>query len=640
MSTLIKETYFTFDPGSPYVPGSPGTPYSPERLIWEPQVVCGLEPNVPGHWEYIISGYSSTRIFVPDAPYPGVGVYISWVCRTELVPVHVLATAYVPPTPAIPGVASSLITDYNLGWNAGARSIEFFRNDGFVEFTVPGSTVGACVGLSTTDDSATYVDIDHAFYVARDVARIYERGIERLYIGASAGVVYRIQRAAGVVTYYVDDVLVYTSALTTTLPAFLDASMYAGGDTVTDAIIDDLANIAISLPTLSVLAGDAYASCSISMRTLLLLGGDAASTSPNLTDLMEDFASGLVSEGETRRLAGIVATANLSIAPLQILGGSGDIAGGTITIAPITIDAGSALAAPPYALASIATGYLTLAGTGLAGAFGGADVETRSLLLLGGEGSYADSQLSLPSLIVYGSTYEGLLEGSLLSGASVATPLAGDYVIVVLMDVDLSVSAVLAVQLTKTATMDVSLSMNAALTAIISQLAVSMSNTLSITTGAPPTDEDTQAWVLNMDNEAVSTYENFGFNSFAKLGDEYFGCKADGLFVLDGDTDDGALIRASINYGKQDFGSKMLKRPEYAYIGVSSTGTMYVKLTANGTAYTYAARRADADLSTQRVEFGRGISANYMQFEIYNHDGGDFELDSVEFHYVELTRRI
>ena len=54
----------------------------------------------------------------------------------------------------------------------------------------------------------------------------------------------------------------------------------------------------------------------------------------------------------------------------------------------------------------------------------------------------------------------------------------------------------------------------------------------------------------------------------------------------------------------------------------------------------YEARRNDADLSVQRFDIGKGINANYLTFEIFNQDGCDFELDSVEFFYVEMKRRI
>ena len=156
----------------------------------------------------------------------------------------------------------------------------------------------------------------------------------------------------------------------------------------------------------------------------------------------------------------------------------------------------------------------------------------------------------------------------------------------------------------------------------------------------PPLDSGNSAWVLNWDSSASVRYENYDFTSFAKIGDRYYGVKPDGIYLLEGDDDDGVNIRASASFGKLDFGTPNKKRVPHAYIGVSSGGTMYLRVTANGQTFTYAARRADSDMRTQRVDLGKGLMASYMEFELYNHDGCDFELNSVDFAFVELTRRI
>ena len=146
--------------------------------------------------------------------------------------------------------------------------------------------------------------------------------------------------------------------------------------------------------------------------------------------------------------------------------------------------------------------------------------------------------------------------------------------------------------------------------------------------------------MVNWDSKASTKYENYDFNSFAQIGQRYYGVKADGVYLLEGDDDAGVPIRASLSFGKLDFGSMFKKRVPYAYMGVSSTGKMYLKVTANGETYTYAARRSDDHLRAQRVDLGRGLTATYMEFELYNSNGADFELGSVEFSFMPLTRKI
>jgi hypothetical protein len=657
-NSLYKEVRVTYDPGTPAVPGTPGRAGSPERLVYETRHVCGLEPAWPGHWEYVITGYTSTRVWVPDTPMPGVGVMtFNYVCHDELVPVHVPAVAAVAPTPGTPGSAATLSTDYNLGWNSSSRSISFFNGDGYVEFYVPESTVGAVVGLNNVDVTTSYVDIDHGFYVTRGVARVYENGVEKAYLGFIGPGRYRVERVAGVVRYYVDGALLYTSALASTGTVFLDSSLYSGGDLVDTPALGGLSSSGAPLPRildpraplvpgalallpLQISGGDAYASASLVLARPVAFGGVAGSVSPNIDAIMQAYASGTITEAQMYELLSVVASGNLLLAPLSVFAGDHAKADALVTLAPMTIDGGAALAAPPYALASLATAYLQVSGTGQQGAFGGADLALLPVILLASDHAYAAASLPLQPLTAYGFTYEGPLDASVLSGANVSADLVGAYDIALVMRSDMTIAAVLAVQSVLSETMPNSLSVDAALAAIISQLGATMTTPLSIATTVPPTAEDAQVWVLNMDSQAVSTYEGFGFNSFAKFDGAYFGCKDDGVFTLEGNTDAGALIRASVNYGKLDFGSNFQKQPVQAYLGVSSTGVMYVKVTVGGVAYTYAARSSSATLATHRVDFGKGLKANYIQFEVYNKNGGDFELDSVEFKYVELTRRI
>ena len=147
-------------------------------------------------------------------------------------------------------------------------------------------------------------------------------------------------------------------------------------------------------------------------------------------------------------------------------------------------------------------------------------------------------------------------------------------------------------------------------------------------------------WVVNVDTGATSRYEAFDFNSFAEIDGHYFGCRADGVYELEGDTDDGDPIRAMVSFGKQDFGTSALKRITNAYVGVSSTGKLVLKVIADGAEYDYVARDSSEYMQTQRFDTGRGLRLNQLEFELYNQDGDDFELSSVEFAVLATKRRI
>lgn len=147
-------------------------------------------------------------------------------------------------------------------------------------------------------------------------------------------------------------------------------------------------------------------------------------------------------------------------------------------------------------------------------------------------------------------------------------------------------------------------------------------------------------WSVNPESGSAA-YENFPFNSFARIGGRNYGASEAGIFELVGDDDAGAPIHASINLGKRDFGSPALKGISYAYLGVKSTGQMVVRVTTpEGNSYLYQTRSADAFMATQRADFGKGLRAHYLELEIYNQDGGDFTLERLEFVVNELKRRI
>jgi hypothetical protein len=157
-------------------------------------------------------------------------------------------------------------------------------------------------------------------------------------------------------------------------------------------------------------------------------------------------------------------------------------------------------------------------------------------------------------------------------------------------------------------------------------------------------------WVLNLDTGGSTSYTNYQFNSFGVLAGHAFGVRSDGIYRLEGDTDAGAVIPVTLDFGRRDFGTPALKRLESAYFGVGTYGTLYLRVTDNeGNAYVYAARRSETSPKQHRVDVGRGFLASMIRFELLNYDpanpaasgnGADFELESVEFVAAELTRKI
>lgn len=125
----------------------------------------------------------------------------------------------------------------DLGWNAGARSIVMELGDCTTTFKPSPDCVGVVVGLSTSDNGPMITDIQHGFYFRRDsvgqVFTVIERGTSKTVPATySIDDQFHVNRLSGVVTYWKNDTVVYTSDTPSIGPVFLDASLYSTGDRV------------------------------------------------------------------------------------------------------------------------------------------------------------------------------------------------------------------------------------------------------------------------------------------------------------------------------------------------------------------------------------------------------------------------
>jgi hypothetical protein len=156
----------------------------------------------------------------------------------------------------------------------------------------------------------------------------------------------------------------------------------------------------------------------------------------------------------------------------------------------------------------------------------------------------------------------------------------------------------------------------------------------------PDLHEDGVVWVVNMDTNASSQYEQYGFNSFFTRNGIHYGVADDGIYELSGDDDAGQPIEALAMLPKSNLGDGYLKNVPNFYVGVSSTGKMILKANADGQEYLYEARSSSEDLKTHRFDLGRGLEGTFWQFTLMNQEGCDFNIADIEFTPVVRRRRI
>lgn len=226
---LTKISIVTGDPGTPdiIIPGSPGSPGIPGKpgycvTLGYIEVIDGgklvyVPPNGPNPGQWVLTGATKKRV-------PNV------VCYPPVPPV--------PPTPPTPDIVikgrpSTLVTNYNFGWNSGAISRIAQPYHCRLTFACAPSVIGAIVGFNNTSEGQGYKEIQHAIYCNEGKAQIVESGV---ILGVQVPYIYtddfQIVRLGNKVLYQKNGVTFYTSQKRSAGTLIVDASLYSGGDQI------------------------------------------------------------------------------------------------------------------------------------------------------------------------------------------------------------------------------------------------------------------------------------------------------------------------------------------------------------------------------------------------------------------------
>ena len=143
-------------------------------------------------------------------------------------------------------------------------------------------------------------------------------------------------------------------------------------------------------------------------------------------------------------------------------------------------------------------------------------------------------------------------------------------------------------------------------------------------------------WAMNLENQAVSKYEAFNFNSISPR----FGCGAGGIYRLGGSTDNGTVISSFVQTGKLDMATSQIKRVT-DYYHMQDGGKLTLSVTADNTptaiAYTTAATTKEA---TEKLNLARGAKGRYWLFSLANVAGSAATVREPEIVVETLSRKI
>ena len=189
---------------------------------------------------YFITGYGPYR----EVNCRVTGYYTSngtWIplytCDLVRDPIYTYKCEYIPYVPASPGAPARIDKTARIGWDAGATSAASYSSDCELAFSLD-PVVGAYVGLTNSDYGADPSRLRYAFLLYQ---ASYQQNFTVVVDGAqciaprtySPGAVFKIQRAAGVITFLVDDTVVFSAPDTTDgADLWAGTTLYASGDAV------------------------------------------------------------------------------------------------------------------------------------------------------------------------------------------------------------------------------------------------------------------------------------------------------------------------------------------------------------------------------------------------------------------------
>ena len=137
---------------------------------------------------------------------------------------------------------------------------------------------------------------------------------------------------------------------------------------------------------------------------------------------------------------------------------------------------------------------------------------------------------------------------------------------------------------------------------------------------------------INLSNMAVVQWCDYDFNSFCQIGENYYGSNENGIFLLDGDDDNGTNIDAFFELVLSDFGISNMKRIRSIYVGGEANGGLTLALKDDeNNSRTYVLNLTSGNKqSSGKVNVGRDGQGRYWQTRIDNIGGAYFAIDAIE----------
>ncbi len=147
---------------------------------------------------------------------------------------------------------------------------------------------------------------------------------------------------------------------------------------------------------------------------------------------------------------------------------------------------------------------------------------------------------------------------------------------------------------------------------------------------------------MHTQNNALSQYTVFPFNSMCMFNGVALAAGADGIYQIEGNLDKTAKISASFKTVTSDFGAPNQKRFRKVYLGCEANGELRLTVSndeGNERSYILSPIQSGNLQHKNVVPIGRDGKGAYWNVKIENIDGADFSVDSIDALLVLLGNK-
>lgn len=567
-------------------------------------------PGTPVQGNIALTGYPQ----VPSGQ--AYGVVSKSYTKYKVVPVQ---TCY-PAVEGTAGRAGGSTENQHLGWTSGARSVDYLVEDGQFDFKVIPTPVGVICGFSDGAPERTYDHVSFGFLATSDTVGIVESGVVVLTLASfptsrtflAQSPLFSVRRVRGVVTYWVNGAQVYTSKSRSTGLVYGESTLYAAGDYVEN-------------PVLEAVAGGA--------------GGGTFRLTGYSADVSNNYAGGffrLVGEanGHENQYAGG------RLPPLSLVAYDAVYAVMTGSVPALTGAAVDTGPAPTTNVAGGTTAPMIGSSLLLVGEIGQVGQTARALFGVAADYPYSFGGGAWPTSGFTSGGYEDLDPPGFVyfpetTYVSDFWLVDSPYVLVAMDTVGFADYATVLLLADAEAMDYVGLASTQSIGGTLSLLAKSG---VAVTDQANGGNRTAIQYAVNIVTGALTEYAGYDFTHFARVDGQTYACRPDGLYRLEGQTDDGESIDAMVDMGIEDWNDPHLKTVDQVYLGVTTDGQVFLRVTADeGRERTY---RVKGEGNMKRSRLNGKISARQWGLKLELVDATFASVDMVQFLVDVSNRRI